>query len=289
MKRTPNCSALRIVAFVFLAVFVRLNASTIYFDKFDRVGALVGSQPANTTSGNVWTGFGVVTSDPVVQTNGSAAVFPSAVNSADGRPFTDGSADDREPSLAFVAPANSVVTLSAIFTVTSGSGPYAGWLAMGFINDSSSNPGLFSSTGPMINLAMDGSVNASAFFLSDMAHNVYTGNPGYGSSQVDLKIVYDNTDPSNVTATFFASGMELASYSYGSAGFNFDHVFLRSYLLGGGYVDNFKLSVTDEHEGNSVPDNSSTICLMTLSLGGLFALRRKYFKYKLVQVTRVEA
>lgn len=275
MKPTLSYLAPRIVALTFLVVVSRLNADTVYSDNFNRIGALVGSQPSNTTSGNAWTGFGVVTNDSVVQTNGTVAVFPSSVSASDGRPFTDGSSDDKEPSLAFTPPTNSVVTLSAIFSVTSGSGPFAGWLGLGFINDNAPNPGIFSTSCLMMTLSSDGSVFAGS---TSSLRDAYTGNPGAGSSNVNLKIVYDSTDAANITAAFFVNGSELGGYSYGSSSPTYDHVFLRSYLLGGGYVDDFKLTVGDEHQGHSVPDDSNTICLLVFSLGGLFALHRKYFK-----------
>jgi hypothetical protein len=59
-----------------------------------------------------------------------------------------------------------------------------------------------------------------------------------------LAIVYDNTNPSDITVTFFVNGSQIGKYSYGSAAPSFDHVFLRSYLLGGGTVSNFRVTVT---------------------------------------------
>jgi len=158
------------------------------------------------------------------------------------------------------------VTLSADFTVTSGTGTYGGWLGMGFIDDSVSNPGIFGSAGPTMTLAMDGSVGALASFLTGPT-TVYSGNPGVGASDVNLEIVYDNTDPNDITSSFFVNGSGIGTYSYGSTAVPFDEVFLRSYLLGGGTVQDFSLTVT-----SPVPDYYSSAVLLLIGMGSLVIL-----------------
>ena len=90
---------------------------------------------------------------------------------------------------------------------------------------------------------MDGSVNALASFLSSPT-TVYSGDPGAGASDVNLKIIYNNTNPNAILAQFLVNGIQVGSYDYGASGAAFDHLFLRSYLLGGGTVSNLDVTVT---------------------------------------------
>ena len=79
------------VAGVAIALLVTIRTvsgqvtSTVYDDDFGRIGALTGSQPTVDPSGAVWTEHGTNSTDTLIQTNGTAAVFPSGVSANDGR------------------------------------------------------------------------------------------------------------------------------------------------------------------------------------------------------------
>ncbi|MEY3607934.1 MAG: hypothetical protein RLZZ447_722 [Verrucomicrobiota bacterium] len=231
--------------FVGLAA-VRTPAAVVSIrDDFNRSGALTGSQPTQVVGGTLtWTEGGSNTADTFIQTNGTAAVFQSL----------SGSAGDREPSLDFVVPNGAITTLSGVFSAQGGTWngvSFSGWLGMGFMDNAAGTPGIFSSSGPMIGLAGDGTIWSQASHLgTPVDFRTYSG---YGASNVTLEIRIDTRDPNAITSTFLANSSVLSVYNFGSAGFVADHVFLRSYLDGGGTVDDFSLSVDDGLPAAALP------------------------------------
>ena len=126
---------------------------------------------------------------------------------------------------------------------------------MGFINDAAANPGIFSSSGPMLTLDSTGAVSATALF--DAANpggvSVYDGSPVSDGLNVKLAIVYNNSDASNVTVGYFVNGSQVGTHSFGSNPPVIDHIFLRSFLLAGGTVSNLLVSVITRPEITTSP------------------------------------
>lgn len=212
------------------------RATVIIADDFNRTGALIGSAPSTVVGGGlVWTNFAVSLSDSSVITNGTVAVLPSGA----------GPADDREPSLDFTLTPNALTTISAVFFPTGGTWngtSFSGWLGMGFLDASAALPGIFSSAGPMIGISGDGRIWTQAAYTTSSVG--YATHAGSATSAVPLAIQIDNRNPNAITATFFTGSSVLATYNFGSAGFAADHLVLRSYLDGGGTVDDFTVSVS---------------------------------------------
>jgi len=79
------------------------------------------------------------------------------------------------------------------------------------------------------------------------------------------------TETRTTSGPFSSKRAQIGEYSYGSSGVSFDHVVLRSGVLDGGYVDDFRLSSSTGH----VPDAASTLGLIGISIVSLALMRRR--------------
>jgi hypothetical protein len=259
VKFINSISRIAIVA----AVIGQIASASITYvnDDFNRVGNLAGSSPSTIIGGSlVWAGAGV-------QTDGSGALFSALA----------GGSDDREVSIPFVIQTGSVTTISVVLSAVGGTWSggmvgWGGWLGVGLLDSSSPNPGIFSSSGPLIALSGDGSVYTHAAYLASSVG--YAGYAGASASNVTLGIEIDTRNTNAITATFLRDGSVLGMYNFGSSGFTSDSIILRSYLATGGTVDSLSVSVASVPDG--APGGIAWINLGTvLGLSALIARHSK--------------